>query len=36
MSQTGTAIVSNSNILLSEDDHLHKKKVKDFAEKFGL
>ena len=31
-----TAIVSSSTILVSEDKHLHKKKVKDFAGKFGL
>lgn len=31
-----TAIISNSNILLSEDEHLNKKVVKDFASKFEL
>ncbi|ODS35188.1 MAG: hypothetical protein A7316_10750 [Candidatus Altiarchaeales archaeon WOR_SM1_86-2] len=31
-----TAIITNSQILFSEDKHLHKKKVKEYAEKFGL
>ena len=31
-----TAINTNSKILWSEDAHLHKKKVKDFAREYGL
>lgn len=31
-----TAILSGSNVLLSEDEHLNNKKVKDFASRFGV
>lgn len=31
-----TAILTNSKILWSEDEHLHKKKVKDYARKHNL
>lgn len=31
-----TAIVSGSSILISEDKHLNKKKVKEFASKFDI
>ena len=31
-----TAIITNSEILWSEDEHLNKKKVKDYASRYGL